>query len=150
MADVFPIIIDGNKKRRFDPAKGDELPAGSGGYKDQVQSQTIEVSSSDTSVAVLTLVTPAIVAADYKIDWSSLFTTSNSNRELTLTIEVNSVEIWKMEQATASSAVRDSTSSQRVVPLGVGPHTIEMKFASKDNAASVTVLDRTITMERWE
>jgi len=145
----YPIIIDGGKKRQFDPVT-DVLPPGSGGFKDFVESSAVEISSSDTLTTILTLTTPIIAEGNYKIDWSAIFWTSNSNREVSLIIKVDGAQVWEMEQATATSTGRYSVSAQRVLlALTNAAHVITMEYASKDNQASVAVQDRILTMERW-
>jgi len=148
MPQVKPVIVEGKKKREFNAAT-DELPAGASGIKEFVESKTTEISSSATPATILTLVTSSIPADTYKIDWSGIWQTSNANRELILSIEVDSVEIWSVTIASDNSSLLESVASQRVEVLTAGIHTIEMKFANQDGIGTVTVIDRTITVERW-
>ena len=148
MPPVKPLILDGIKIREFNAAT-DQLPAGASGIKEFVESKTTEVSSSATPATILTLVTSNIPADTYKIDWSGIWQTSNANRELILSVELDSVEIWSVTVASDNAALLESVSSQRVEVLTAGVHTIEMIFANQDGNGTVTVIDRTLTIERW-
>ena len=148
MPSVKPLILDGIKIREFNSAT-DQLPAGASGIKEFVESKTTEVSSTTTPSTILTLVTSDLLADTYKIDWSGIWQTSNANRDLILYIELDSVEIWTVTVASDNSALLESVSSQRVEVLTDGVHTIEMIFANQDGNGTVTVIDRTLTIERW-
>lgn len=144
-----PLILDGIKIREFNAAT-DNLPAGASGAKEFVESKTVEISSTATPEAILTLTTSDIPAGKYKIDWSGIWQTSNSNREVVLSIEVDSVEIWSVLMSSDNSSLLESVASQRVEILDEGVHIIEMIYANLDGNGTVTLRDRTLTLERWE